>query len=328
MGYLLGSLVAVIFPFLFKASNIEYIANGGVLFSSVDTNSYSVSTIKGFNKLEYSIYQLEVLNKNFGVRPDFFIDYWVHYGRLFIAPTVSFEPLNTSMQFKVKNVDSESSNSDTQVQFSYNKGPFVGIKLGYQLIKGDPLRGYMGSLDVMPYILAGTEEINYEDTSYISSASERSFKYVFGVGGVVRFIGGWSFYAQYKRLSLNSLGSLNITQAIDIDENELQIGMSYWFNKSKYISDNMKRKQSYQDIIDKVAEPVKFIYKDSNKNININIIKPSGGGSDNSMIVPFINKEANADSKRRAKSLKDSNNDLIEKANNAPTAVKNTIKSR
>lgn len=260
MDYLLVGIASILFPYVLNLSGIDYQAYVGLKGSLQDVNQYELELVD--NKGNYIISQVELINyTGYGIRPDFFVDYAMSKGRFWFAPTFGVEPLNTGIQFRTK---LSTGGSDSTDEVHYNKGAYIGLKLGFSILQpNQELNGY-GAFGITPYILGGVRPVAYENGGYYKSSEEKRYEPFFGIGAKIDFKGPWSAYIQYQRLEFETKGSA-LARQITISESEIQFGVAYWFRTSEE-SSKLDKVSNYDQIVQKINED-NVVTKDPNKKL-------------------------------------------------------------
>lgn len=236
MEYILASLVYLLFPYMLGLSGIDYQSYIGLKTSIQDMNQYQIKLLPISSNQDYIITQQALVNDaGYGLRPDFFAEWDMYFGHFFVAPTVGIEPLQTSINFKIKQING-SEHSGNNEQVSFYKTPYVGAKIGLSIFKSTPESRLHGTFNLIPYIDFSLGAVDYEGISLYRSSIEKKFKLMWGVGAKIDFKTPWSAFIEYKRVSFNTKAS-SLNHQIDITENQIQFGVAYWFmntnNKSQ-----------------------------------------------------------------------------------------------
>ncbi|MGV3278978.1 outer membrane protein [Rickettsiales bacterium LUAb2] len=273
MDYLVALALSIIFPYAFNAAHINYDADFGVAGSLINENGYKLKLINNTGPTQYQISKSSVINAEYGVRPTFFLDYGVNINRFWIAPTIGFEPFNTTIRY-TSVIASSVGGSGSETQFTYAKGPYMGLKLGYTVLKSDPKGNYFSGLGLTPYVTAAIQNISYEQTANFSSGgeagtSESKYRFVWAVGSKIDFKGNWSAYVQYQQTVINSNGvrADYLPHPLQITEQQVQFGVAYRFISAEKKAD-IDSAINYNNIVN-VLTP-SFDGKTANDNTVVN----------------------------------------------------------
>ena len=230
MDFLITIALALLTPFSFTASKVEYVPVVGVFVTDNDAtfgfNTYEGKSVMAGNRNDKTIVKTDFIGLN-SVLYDTYVEYVVKFGqtnRFWVAPRFNYQPLRDEVNLTFK---TQSSTRPEEYQMVFNELPGMGIGVGYDLIMFNPKRflrfglsPYIGlSFNRIGYISKGNEDINNLFDSVTKMYTGVNFQ----------LDSNWHVNIEYNTYKVNVYGDAEITQNLDLTVNKLKLSISYYF---------------------------------------------------------------------------------------------------